>query len=265
MVEFAPYDLENPQSRPPTLGLVVLQSDETIEDEFRNYLQNTRVQLYHTRIESGVTVSPLTLQAMESKIKTAVGLFPPEICFNVIGYACTSASTLIGEKRVEDLIISEKPKILVTNPATAAKSALKALGINRVAILTPYTIEITYDIVKLLETEDFLVPCVTTFNEEVESKVARIKPESILAAVEKISESCHVDAIFISCTNLRCARIITEAERRTRIPVLSSNLTLLWHMLQLAGLKTAKIGKSRLLELPISDQSKTLNSTNNDI
>lgn len=40
---------------------------------------------------------------------------------------------------------------------------------------------------------------------------------------------------MISCTNLRCLRIIPEVEAQIGKPVLSSNLALAWHMLRLAG------------------------------
>ena len=249
MVASAPYVVEDEGARLPTLGLVVLQAEETIEDEFRHYLRERSVILHHTRIPSGEAVTHDTLTAMEADLGTAIGLFPVRTSFDVIGYACTSASSVIGEDRVASLITSARPGVRVANPATAAKAGLRALGIQRIAVLTPYNVAVTGDIVKMFEAGGFDISSVTTFDEEVEANVARITPQSILEAAVKTGEGSEAEAVFISCTNLRCAGVIATAEERLGKPVLSSNLALLWHMLMLAGIETKGIAKSRLLGL----------------
>ena len=120
MVASAPYVVEDEGVRLPTLGLVVLQAEETIEGEFRHYLRDRSVILHHTRIPSGEAVTHDTLTAMEADLGTAIGLFPVGSKFDVIGYACTSASSVIGEDRVASLITSARPGVRPTNPATAA-------------------------------------------------------------------------------------------------------------------------------------------------
>ncbi len=249
MVTSVPYVVEDEGKRPPTLGIVVLQSEETLEDEFRYFLRDRRVVLHHTRIPSGEAVTYETLNAMEDHIAEAVCLFPAKTKFDVIGYACTSASSVIGEERVSELIAAARPNTVSTNPATAAKAALKALGVRRVSLLTPYNVGVTRDIIAMFETGGFGVIDVFTFNEEVEERVARITPGSILDAAIDAGTADDAEAVFISCTNLQCAGIIAEAERRLGKPVLSSNLALLWHMLKLANVDTCGIAESRLLEL----------------
>jgi maleate isomerase len=247
MVASAPYVVEDEGACLPTLGLVVLQAEETIEDEFRHYLRDRSVILHHTRIPSGEAVTRETLSAMETDLAAAIRLFPIGGNFDVIGYACTSASSVIGEDRVASLITSARPGVQPTNPATAAKTGLRALGVRRIAVLTPYNIAVTGDIVKMFEAGGFDISSVTTFNEEVEANVARITPQSILEAAVAAGEGSEAEAVFISCTNLRCAGVIAAAEERLGKPVLSSNLALLWHMLTLAGIETRGIAESRLL------------------
>ena len=249
MVASAPYVVEDEGARLPTLGLVVLQAEETIEDEFRHYLRDRSVILHHTRIPSGQAVTHDTLTAMEADLGAAIGLFPVGANFDVIGYACTSASSVIGEDRVASLITSARPGVRPTNPATAAKAGLRALGIQRIAVLTPYNIAVTGDIVKMFEAGGFDILGVTTFDEEVEANVARITPQSILEAAVAAGEGGDTEAVFISCTNLRCAGMIAAAEEQLGKPVLSSNLALLWHMLTLAKIETKEIAESRLLDL----------------
>ena len=249
MVASAPYVVEDEGARLPALGLVVLQAEETIEDEFRHYLRDRSVILHHTRIPSGEAVTHDTLTAMEADLGTAIGLLPVGANFDVIGYACTSASSVIGEDRVASLITSARPGVRPTNPATAAKAGLRALGIQRIAVLTPYNVAVTGDIVKMFEAGGFDVAGVTTFDEEVEANVARITSQSILEAAVVAGEGSDTEAVFISCTNLRCAGMIAAAEERLGKPVLSSNLSLLWHMLTLAEIETKEIAESRLLGL----------------
>ena len=54
---------------------------------------------------------------------------------------------------------------------------------------------------------------------------------------------------MISCTNLRCLRIIPRIEARTGIPVISSNQALGWHMLRLAGVNERMPAFGRLFSI----------------
>ena len=121
-----------------------------------------------------------------------------------------------------------------------------SLGVAHPALLAPYTAELTIDIANMLEAGGFRVPAILTFNEDVEATVARISPRSILNAIISIGHDQGCDGVFVSCTNLRCAGIISEAEARLGKPVFSSNQTLLWHMLELAGVASYGIAKDRL-------------------
>ena len=247
MVASVSYYVEDEGVRLPTLGLVVLQSEETLEDELRYFSRDRRVVLHHPRIPSREAVTLETLGSMEENLGSAIGLFPAGAPFDVIGYACTSAASVISEARVSELITGARPEAASTNPATALKAAPGLLWVQRVSVLAPYNVAVTQNIVAMLKKDDFKVTSVTTFNEEVEAKVARITPQSILAAAVAAGQNEAAEAVFISCTNLRCAGIIAEAERRTGKPVLSSNLALLWHMLRLAELETQGIAESRQL------------------
>jgi maleate isomerase len=56
-----------------------------------------------------------------------------------------------------------------------------------------------------------------------------------------------VDAVFISCTNLRALNLIAELESKLAKPVISSNQALGWHCLRLAGVKSKLSQYGRLL------------------
>ena len=91
------------------LGLLVLESDQTMEWEFRNLTHLPGVSTYHARLANAVTVTPDTLAAMEQELPIAARLLPDYLGLKAIGYGCTSGSTIIGEERVAEIIAQAHP------------------------------------------------------------------------------------------------------------------------------------------------------------
>ena len=108
------------------IGMIVLSSDQTLELEFRTLLDFEGVALYHARIPNEMETTEGTLAQMEAELPITASLLPASFNFDVIGYGCTSGSTVIGESRVTNAIRTVHPGILVTNPLTACKAALSA-------------------------------------------------------------------------------------------------------------------------------------------
>ncbi|WP_234907241.1 hypothetical protein [Rhizobium rhizogenes] len=112
------------------LGLLVLRTDQTIEDEFRFALPPRNVALYGARLYSDVQITPENLIKMSDEIPGTVGLLP-DVEFDVIGFACTSGALVIGEGRIAERVHEVLPGVQVTDPVTAARAAFKALGASR--------------------------------------------------------------------------------------------------------------------------------------
>ena len=70
------FKLYSDKQRPPPMGLIVLQVDETIETEFRQAFNDSEDQLFVTRIPSGLEVTAKQLSNMEGNIKAAANLLP---------------------------------------------------------------------------------------------------------------------------------------------------------------------------------------------
>ncbi|MBT3533773.1 MAG: Asp/Glu racemase [Rhodospirillaceae bacterium] len=232
-----------------TLGLVILQADETIEQEFRQLMTPEQFSLYHSRIPSGLEVTGETLAEMEAALPAAVDLLPVGAKLDVIGYACTSAAAVIGEDRVGEIIRAVRPGVATTNPLTAVKAALKALGVRRLGFLTPYVAEVSQAMRRRLEDNGIEIAAFGSFEQSEEALVARITPPSILEAIVQIGQGADCDGVFAACTNLRTLDILAEAESRLQKPVVSSNQALAWHMAQLAGRPLNVTGRGRLLEI----------------
>ncbi|MEL0021728.1 MAG: hypothetical protein VW709_17825, partial [Rickettsiales bacterium] len=123
------------------------------------------------------------LETMAADLAAAVDLFPVGADFDVIGYACTSAAAVIGEGRVAKIIGEVRPGSALSNPTTAAKAALDALGTRRLGLLTPYSADIADELAANFRDAGYGIAAAVSFDEEIEARVARIDPETILKAV----------------------------------------------------------------------------------
>lgn len=237
-----PYTLAPQIGTAGRLGLIVLQSDETMEAELRQALPGDDVAAFVSRIPSASEVSNESLAAMEAELPRAAGLLPKSLAFDVVGYGCTSASSVIGTERVGSLINAGCTTSHVTNPVTALVAACRALGVGKLALLTPYTEAVSESLRLALAKEGIETPVFGTFNEPVETNVARIDPASIREAAIKLGQDSAAEAVFMSCTNLRTFDILADVESACAKPALSSNQAFFWHMFALAGIKPARCG-----------------------
>ena len=153
---------------------------------------------------------------------------------------------MIGEARVDQIIRDVHPDARTSNPITACKAALAALGLKRIALVTPYPPEVTLEMQANLRSAGFETTAVASFNQSDDFTVARISAESILDAALRIGARDEVDGVFISCTSLRALDVIETAEARLGKPVVASNQALAWHLMRLASVSVAPVGAGRL-------------------
>jgi maleate isomerase len=230
------------------IGLLVLESDQTMEWEMRLMTNLVGVSVYHARLANDVVVTTETLAQMEAELPIASKLLPEYLGLNAIGYGCTSGATIIGEDRVADILETAQPNVPSSNPLSAAKAALKAMGVRRLGLVTPYTPDVTQAMQDRFEDAGIQITMVGSFYEESDEVVGRIDPNSILEAAVAIGSSDKVDGVFISCTSLRAAGIIERAEAALGKSVTASNHALAWHLLRLAGIEDSVEGFGRLFK-----------------
>ncbi len=228
-----PYilDADDPSAVP--MGLIVLQTDETIEPEFRTLFANDKSPLYVSRIPSGNEVNTDTLAQMETDLSAAADLLPKARRYRVVGYGCTSASSVIGSDQVEKMVKQTCDVQMVTNPLRAATACAEDRGVSKFALLSPYIEEVNTPLRRAFADQGITMDVFGTFGEAEEAKVVRISTESVVEAAVRLGNDSNVDAVFLSCTNLRTLAAIPLIEKVIRKPVLSSNQSLAWHMKKL--------------------------------
>ncbi|SMX29243.1 Arylmalonate decarboxylase [Pelagimonas phthalicica] len=219
------------------LGVIVLETDETLEHEFSRIMNRAGVALYHSRIPMVPEIRPDTLARMEQDLPASARLLPPSLTFDAIGFGCTSASTVIGSDRVAETVQTVCTGAQVTDPLAAIIAAGRHLGVKKLGFVTPYIPEVSAKMRAKLEEAGFEIAGFGSFEEGNDQVVARITKASILEAIETTAAQAPCDAVVVSCTNLRCLDVIPLAEERLGKPVLSSNQALAWHMLRLAGVQ----------------------------
>ena len=228
------FDLSSDENSPSPMGLVVLQVDETIEGEFREAFGTSKNQIFVTRIPSGLEVTAESLISMEQHIKAAAKLLPQSREFSVIGYGCTSASAIIGSEKISELIKSGCHTRKVTNPLLAATEYAKHIKVRKLALLSPYIEEVNTPLRKAFGNNGLSTEVFGTFGEGKEEKVARISESSTIEAAITLGQNESVEAVFISCTNLRTFNCLGKIANEINKPVFSSNQSLAWHMKKLS-------------------------------
>lgn len=232
----------------PNLGLIVLQSDETIELDMRRLLPS-ETPLYISRVPSGTEVTVNTLRNMAGHLTQAANLFPRGLRFDTIGYGCTSGTSQIGTSEIARLTNVGADTKTVTEPVSALLAACEQLDLKRIGFLSPYIEPVSKHLRDILCNNGITTPAFGSFEEATEAKVVRIDTPSIIAAATQIAAQSDIQALFLSCTNLRTLDAIPELEDTLGITVLSSNLVLAWHMARLSGSKLAHY-KCRLSAAP---------------
>jgi len=215
------------------IGLIELATDQTSEHEFRRLFQLPGVDFYVSRIWNDANITPDTLAEMVRDIEACARVILPNLRLDVMGFTCTSGAMVIGEDKVFSLMRAARPTLACTSPITAAVAGATALGLKRIALLTPYVQSINDKMRSHLEARGIAVPVMGSFNNPNDDEVARISLESTRAAAIDLGKSPDVEGIFVSCTSIRTIDIIREVEGAIGKPMLASNPAQAWHLLRL--------------------------------
>src|SRR5262249_14731482 len=238
------------------IGLIGLGTGMGTERDMHQIISQEGVLLVSTRVQDSDTVSAESLSRMQKDLRRAARTLLPGQQLDVIAYGCTSGAVAIGEERVAQLVKSGRSCSHVTNQFRSSVSALQSLRATRIALVCPYSVDLTDLIRKHLVKEGFQVIHAVAFGIDSSFQIPSIPPDEILKQVEE-ADRPNVDAIFICCGGLRTLSILDEIERRLSKPVVTSNQSLAWHSLRLAGIYDKIVGYGRLLTFPLLETLNT--------
>jgi len=240
------YQLNDPEGGAKCLGLILLSTDLTLERDIHRVIQDSSVATYINRVTYDNPMTVENLAAMETRLKQAAIDLLPGAKLDAIAFACTSGSIAIGPDKVFQRLEEGQPGVPSTTPISAAMEACQAMGISRIALLTPYHDDVNQPIHAYIEEHDVEVMSMSTFDMDSDIDVARIPLEAIIEAAQA-SDHKDAQAVFLSCTALRSIECIETLEEKLGKPVLSSNQAMLWRLLRLAGYENKIQGFGKLL------------------
>lgn len=227
------------------IGFVLLATEQTIEDDMYRLLPH-EVGMHFTRAPIPDSITTQTLSDLASDLSESAALLLPDGSLDVITYACTSGSLIVGEERVFEELGKGAPKAIKTCLITSVIRALNAIKAKRIVVATPYLDEINQIEKDYMESRGFEVLDIQGLQLEKDSEMVCVTPDCILSFAESIDRA-DADAIFISCGALRSIEIIEELERRTGKPVITSNQAMAWDVMRLTGVNDTQQGYGALL------------------
>ncbi|MDQ6524026.1 hypothetical protein RB608_10465 [Nocardioides sp. LHD-245] len=244
------------------IGLIVPSTNSVVEPELTSHAPEG-VAFYATRVPVAEVATEAekvaSIVAMRDRLPAAaaeLGSLGPA----AVGYACTSGSFLEGRDVDADtcaaLCVASGVPSYTTS--TAMVSALRALGVRRLAVVTPYIAPVAGGAVDYLEQNGIEVVGRADLGLLSNLDKGRLPVSAAEELVRQVDLSA-AEAVMISCTNWRTLDRLAALERDIGLPVVSSNLATLWAGLRLAGV--AEGGPDvRLMGMPGDDLRTRLGS-----
>lgn len=159
----------------------------------------------------------------------------------VIAYGCTSGSFFAGLRGEQELraamVAAGAPRAVTTSGALL--DALQALGLRSVAVVTPYDDLVTARLGSFLAEGGFEVAA--SRNMGLTGHIWEV-PYEVTADLVRQTVEPGMDAVFISCTNLRTFDLIGPLEQELGVPVLSANQVTMWAAVAEAGSRAVDPG-----------------------
>ena len=214
------------------IGYVLLATEQTIQDDVIR-LCPEGVGVHFTRAPIPDSITNATLAAQVDHLAPCAESFLPDGSLDVVCYACTSGSLVIGEERVQEELNKGAPQAIATSLIRSVIKAIETIGARKIVVVTPYLDEINKLELDYLEKAGIEVLAITGLNLEKDSDMVRVPPKFIIDFSLSLDHT-QADAIFISCGALRALEVVDEIEKRAGIPVITSNQAMIWDTLRLA-------------------------------
>ncbi|MFC4853633.1 Asp/Glu racemase [Actinophytocola glycyrrhizae] len=194
------------------------------------------VSLYMTRlpfVPVPVTIEMASELSDPDRVRRATkDVLAPEPL--VVTYACASGSFVGGaggERELHASMMSAGAPSATTTSGGLVE-ALRALNLNRIAVVTPYIDSVTERLLSFLAEHG--VEVVSSVGLGLLDHIWKVGYAEIVQAVTSVDVP-EADGLFISCTNVPTYDIIGPLERWLGKPVLTANQVTMWSALHAIG------------------------------
>ncbi|HSH88338.1 MAG TPA: hypothetical protein VK996_00045 [Ramlibacter sp.] len=217
------------------IGMLTPQANTTVEPECQILLPSG-IGLVTARMVSTKPSMEERLVDYFDTLSSTLAQFA-DAPLRAVGVACTGSSYLSGRER-EDAIfdgLSQRRGIHVTSSALAVVDALRALGANRIGLVSPYSESLLQNSIAYWQSHGFDVEAVArvvaTAADHARSGTAHpiyaLGSDSAMQAVETLRGK-PLDAIVMLGTGMPSLQTIVRVPSLDGVPVMSCTLALAW-------------------------------------
>ncbi len=229
------------------LGFIVISTDLVMEENiFRLAPEGVGTSI--ARLSTATECNVASLAAHIDGMAEAASILQPGARPDVVCYACTSGSIVIGEDRVTTEIKRGAPWAEPTTLVTGVVNALRSLEARKIVVATPYLDEINAMEAGFLTERGFDVLDIQGLNVEDGEAMGRITRECLEELALSVDRP-DADAIFVSCGGIRTIDVLQKIENAVGKPVVCSNQAMMWDCLRRAGIADRIEGYGRLFQL----------------
>jgi maleate isomerase len=219
------------------IGMVVPSLNTIGEDDLRRFCPPDvayHVHRIRLRKEGGVVTLESLLRAYleaidESSLLKDLG--PDAVTFN-----CTGASVAYGPQG--DQALAERMQAALgvpsSNTMVAIKRALAHVGARKIVHVCPFADKFSSGERESLEGAGLEVIKSVGLNFVDAREAARMDPETLSQHALGYAVP-GMDALLLSCANVRAFETVEHLEHKLGVPVITSNQAVLWDALRLAG------------------------------
>jgi len=230
---------------------VVYPYDSDIDDELSLFLpENVQLRSAHTPATTeDITMELIARMSLNSDIEEAAAELVPYQpgCIAYAGTA-TSFSRGLGCDRDISHRIEARTSVPATTTSTSMVRALKALGVQKVAVGAPYPSEVNAALQAFLEASGLVVAQLSGLDLARATEIGELSLTDV-ADLIRSAYSPESEAVFVSCTGIRAATIIEDLEEELGIPVLSANQVTIWDGLRVMGIEEMPSDRGRLFRV----------------
>ena len=233
---------------PPTIGMVTPNAQGSLQPEAREIFSG-RVNA----VTAGINVERLSLEGytealarMPAAIERLVGGGAQAIVVNG-----TSLSFAFGREAHDKLVadVEARSGRPATTMAASLVAGLKALGAGNVVLATAYDRSVSDLLSDFLASHKIASQLGACLGVVENAKLRSLGAEDIVDLVLRAAEGRSMDAIVVSCGNLRTIPLTNMLEERLGVPVVSSALVGVWGALRLVDANARVPNAGRLFAL----------------
>ena len=221
-------------------GVIVPSTNTVVEHDFN--MIGPRGVTFHTGrmyIRSPVLDSDESFLALIGEIRASISVAVRDVLtcrpdYMVMGMSAETFWGGVEGNRAFEARIGEMTGLEVSTGATSCRRALEVLGLERIAVLTPYQPVADREVARFFTEAGFSVKRAEGLKCPTATSIADVTRRDLVDVLRGL-DGDGVDAIVQAGTNLSMVRLAAEAEDWLGKPVIAINAATLWHALRSNG------------------------------